>query len=384
MRRFPVMIVAGLVCIVLGVLGSEWARRNPPEKPAPVEAKPEAPLTPEELTSTERLPDLKADTDGIAASNTELATRAGATTLPDDYEVPDAKPVIQAAFTLRNAAAHGNAAYAVLEEGKQGAHQTLVRVSADGPPKALAVHRPQVGALTLHAARLYWAEGGSVFHLDANVGGVAKGVVRFPRARVTSLGVHGDVLIATLVPRDHDPFSSDPVGAVVSVALKDGTVKLLAKEQIRPAEAGTDGTRAVWIAGYPSDLWMAELASAEAKQLTTRADGPVTLQDGFITYRHPVIGAPELIRLQVGAGQKVLATGEIDRVATSWGDVWYSVAGTIHSVDKFGENARVVAKLPRPVLELAVSDDAVYAVTRLDAGGHLLVRLPRSTPQGAR
>jgi hypothetical protein len=160
MRRFPVMIVAGLVCIALGVLGSEWARRNPPEKPAPVVPTPEAPLTLEELTSTERLPDLKADPEGLGASNAELTVLAQAAGLPDDFAVPAAKAVLQASLTLRNAAAHANAVYLVLEEGKQGAKQTLIRVGTDGP-KALAVHRPQVGAIALHAGRLYWAEGGS-------------------------------------------------------------------------------------------------------------------------------------------------------------------------------------------------------------------------------
>ena len=38
------------------------------------------------------------------------------------------------------------------------------------------------------------------------------------------------------------------------------------------------------------------------------------------------------------------------------------------------------------VLTPFVSRDSVYryAVSRLDAGGHLLLRLPRSTPQGSR
>lgn len=384
MRRFPVMVVAGLVCIVLGVLGSEWSRRHPPEKPAPVVVPPPTPLTPEELTSTERLPDLPADADGVTASTAELGVLARAAALPEDFGVPGATAVLGASLALRNVTAHANALYFVLEEGKQGTAQTLVRVTTAEPPVALAVHRPQVGAIAAAGTRLYWAEGGALFSVDATKGGAAQGLIRFPRARVTSIGVGGDVLIATLVPKDHDPFSSDPVGAVVSIALKDGKVTLLAKEQVRPAEGGTDGHVAVWIAGYPADLWSATLPAEAPKRLSTRADGPVLIEDGFITFRHPVVGAPELLRLATGAGERVLAKGEIDRVAQSWGDVWFSIAGTVSHVDKFGENERVVAKLPHPVLELAVSDDTLYAVTRQDAGGHLLVRLPRSSPQGNR
>lgn len=108
------------------------------------------------------------------------------------------------------------------------------------------------------------------------------------------------------------------------------------------------------------------------------------LEDGLVTFRHPVVGSPELVRLGADGKAVVLAKGEVDRVTQLSGDAWYSIGPVISRVDKAGANEKEVARLPHPVLELAVTDDALYVVTRQDSGGHLLLRLPRSTPEGSR
>ncbi len=381
--RFPILLVAGLVCIALGVTGSEWSRRHPREKAAPVVVPPAPALSAEELSAHEPQPDAPADDEGLRTSNTELAALGKDAQLPAGLGVVGAQAVLTGQLFGRSALAHGNAFFLVVEEGKKGTTQTLLRVTATEPPRALAVHRPNVGTLAAGGSRLYWSEGGAIFSTDATSGGAAKGLIHFPNARLTSLGVSGDVLVASLVPKALDPFSSDAVGAVVSVALTGGKVKVLARGLARPVDARTDGTRAVWISGYPADLWGMDLTGSEPQLLSTRADGPVLLSEGSVTFRHPVVGSPELARIPVGGGQSVpLAKGEIDRVTQQGSDVWYSVGPVVSRVD--GANQTVVARLPDQVLELGATDDALYVVTRQAAGGHLLLRLPRTTPEGSR
>ena len=158
-------------------------------------------------------------------------------------------------------------------------------------------------------------------------------------------------------------------------------MKVLASKQVRPAEAHTDGKSAVWIAGYPADLWQADLAGGEPRVVSTRADGPVLLEDGNVTFRHPVVGSPELVRVKAAGGDPtILAKGEVDRVTQVGGDTWYSIGPVVSRVDPQGKSEIPVARLQHPVLELSVTDDALYVVTRQESGGHLLVRLPRSTP----
>ncbi len=382
--RFPTFLVAGLVCIVLGATGSEWARRHPREKVVAPVAPPPAALSPQELATTEPLPDLPADDEALRVSNAELAGFAKDALLPADFEVPDAKAILGGPLFARNALPHGDAMFLVTEEGKQGAKQTLLRISVERGPKAIAVHRPGVVGIAVSGTRLYWAEGGAVYSVDAVTGGAAKGVVKFPKARLTALGVSGDVLVAALVPKDLDLFSSAAEGAIVTVSLSNGRVKVLAGQQVRPTETRTDGKTAAWIAGYPADLWQVSVEGGEAKLVSTRADGPLWLEAGALTFRHPVVGAPEVLRVEADGASHVLAKGEIDHVTQGGDDVWFSLGTTVSHVDTKGLKQTVVAQLPQPVVDLAITDDALFVVMRQEAGGHLLVQLPRSTPVGRR
>ncbi len=382
--RFPILLLAGVVCIVLGVAGSEWSRRHPHEKPVPILIPLAPPLTAEELSATELLTDEKIDAEGLRVANAELTGFARDARLPEDFGVSEAKAVLAGSLFARNAVPHGNAVFLISEEGKQGVKQSLLRITASDLPKALVVHRPGIGAIAVEGSRLYWSEGGSIFSTDATLGGEARAVIRFPKGRITSLAVAQKVLIAALVPRPLDPFSSEPVGILVSVSIPDGKVKVLASQQVRPAEAHTDGSSVVWVGGYPADLWKVELPAGEPRLVSTRADGPVLLEDKSVTFRHPVTGAPELVRMGTDGTSVVLAKGEVERVTQLAGEVWFSVGGSVRRVSVQGEHEKAVAQLPHPVLELAVTDDALYAVIRQDSGGHLLLRLPRSTPEGSR
>ena len=386
--RFPVLLVAGLVCIGLGVGLSEWSRRHPPEKPAAIAAAAKAAaskLTPEELILTESPVDLPADAEALRGADAELNAQGSNLLLPEDFTLAGVTAVLGRTLFARNAVGHANALYLVVEEGKQGSKQTLVRLTINDAPKALAAHRPGVTAIAVDDNRLYWAEGGSIFSIDATQGGAARGIASFTRARVTSLAANGKALVATLVPEALDPFSSDPVGGVVAIKLTSGKVEALATLQIRPSEAGTDGVNAVWVAGYPADLYAADFVTHTQKTLATRVDGPALLSDGFVVFRHPAAGDPGLQRVSISGDEpKGIAKGDIDHVCQFGSDLWFSIGGSLNHVTSSGGGEQEVAKLPHAVLELAATDDALYALLRQDAGGHLLVRLPWSAPAGSR
>lgn len=385
--RFPVLLIAGVLCIALGLSLSEWSRRHPAEKAAVTAEKAKAAATtlpPDELLTTESPDDLPAEPDALRVADAALADQAKGLALPEGITVPGARVALGGSLFARNALARGNTLFLVVEEGKQGAKQTLVRITASDAPRALAIHRPAVGGIAVDGTKLYWAEGGALFSTDSATGGTGKGLARFPKARITSLGAGSGMLVATLVPKELDPFSSDPVGAVVSVRLSDGKVQTLATLQIRPSDAATDGASAVWVAGYPADLFSADLATHAQKTLAMRVDGPVLIDDGFVTFRHPSAGDPGLQRVPIRGGEvAMLAKGEIDRVCQFGGDVWFSVGGSLSHLTRTGADAKEVAKLPHAVLELAATDDALYALARQDDGRHLLLSLPRSTPEGS-
>jgi hypothetical protein len=386
--RFPVLLLAGLGCIVLGIGISEYSRRHPAEKPSQIAEAAKAAatkVTPEELISTESLSDLSPDADAVKLANLELLAQSTNLELPEDVTVHGAKAVLGGTLFARNALGHANTLFLIVEEGKQGAKQTLVRLTANDAPKALAVHRPGITALAAEGSKVYWAEGGNLYAIDAQQGGTAKGVVRFTKARVTSLGVHGQVLVATLVPDALDPFSSDPVGGVVSIAVDNGKVQALATQQIRPSEAGCDGTNAVWVAGYPADLFSANLVTHSQTTLASRVDGPALVHDGAVVFRHPASGDPGLQRVGITGGEPAtVAKGDIDRVCGFGNDLWFSVGGAISHVTAEGNGEKEVAKLAHPVSELAATDDALYALVRQNSGGHLLLALPRSPTEGSR
>ena len=99
----------------------------------------------------------------------------------------------------------------------------------------------------------------------------------------------------------------------------------------------------------------------------------------------PAAGDPGLQRVSIsGEEPKGIAKGDIDHVCQFGSDLWFSIGGSLNHVTSSGGGEQEVAKLPHAVLELAATDDALYALLRQDAGGHLLVRLPRSAPEGSR
>jgi hypothetical protein len=183
-----------------------------------------------------------------------------------------------------------------------------------------------VAAVTVDGDRVVWAEGGQVKSAPRS-GGEVKTHVSFVRALVTSVAARGTKQVVSLVPKDGDPFSSEPNGAV---ALVDGDeVSLIATEQIRPREVLFDGKdEAFFVAGYPSGLTRAALDGSFTARIAERADGPVALEADGIVYRFPQASAPELKRgARAGGAVKSLARVDAEWLAVHQGAARYTTTG---------------------------------------------------------
>lgn len=317
-------LVAGLVLIVVGIGLTEYTRRHPSEdkkagteKAKKVKSAPTAPPTMTALIETvAAAPDAAAPADSFDLAG--LLTSTGDVT-------PGFSPLLRGAVKAREL--HGTADGAVMVLEKSGA-TALVRIPASGAPTVLTVRTTAISTVSFDPKdnRLVWGEGGTVKSIAA-AGGEVKTHIAFTRALVTSVASHGGLVVAALVPRDGDPFAADPNGAVVSI--DDGEAKLIATEQIRPREVLYDGKdEAFFVAGYPSGLTRVALDGSFTARIAERADGPVALEPGAITYRFPQASSPELKRGgRSGGSLKTVARVDVEWLAVQNGVVRYTTTG---------------------------------------------------------
>ena len=319
-------LVTGLVLIAAGIGVTEYVRRHPSEssKAAKSGAKkvanaPVAPPTMTALIETAAPPaDIAGDAAAVSASLGSLVTTTG-------DAVAGFTPVLRGQVKARELRVAGDDAVLVLERDGKSA---LVKLSPSGAVTVLSARTTNVAALTIDAdaRRVVWAEGGQVKSV-ALTGGEVTTHVSFVRALVTSLAAHAKKLVVSLVPRDGDPFSTEPNGAVAVVSGAD--VTLIATEQIRPREVVFDGAAEVFfVVGYPSGLTRASLDGSFTARIAERADGPIALEADAITYRFPQASAPELRRgARAGGAVKPLARVDAEWLAVNQGVARYTTTG---------------------------------------------------------
>lgn len=361
-------LVAGLVLIALGVGLTEYTRRHPSEtKKAEatgakkVKAAPTAPPTMTALIETVApAPDTAAPTDTFDVESLRAAKGEVA---------PGFSSLLRGAVKGRELRAIGDGVVVLLE--RTGA-SALVRVSRAGEPTVLSVRTEPVSSVTFDPKgdRLVWGEGGSVKSVAVS-GGEVKTLLTFARALVTSVAAHGGTVVAALVPRDGDPFAADPNGAVVS--LVDGEVKLIATEQIRPREVLFDGKdEAFFVAGYPSGLTRVALDGSFTARIAERADGPVALEPGAITYRFPQASSPELKRGgRSGGAVKTVARVDAEWLAVQDGAVRYTTTGIaprLFEAKPDAETGVELAALKGAVKGLAWVGETTWLLTVDDEG----------------
>lgn len=315
------LLVVGLVLIIGGIAVTEYARRHPSEqKQAEVKGAKKVKSAPTAPPTMKALIETVSPTPEVAAGSFDV--QALVTTSAD--AAPGFKALLRGPVKARELRTNGADAVLVLEQSGKTA---LVRVSVEGTPTVLTVRAEPVAAIAIDtkANMLVWAEAGQVKRVSLT-GGDVKTVIAFTRALVTSVAAHDGKVVASLVPRDGDPFGSDPNGAVVSIDGDD--VTLLAVEQIRPREVLFDGRdETFFVAGYPSGLTRAALDGSFTARIAERADGPVALENDGITYRLPG-SSPELKHgARAGGAVKSLARVDAEWLAVHQGVARYTTTG---------------------------------------------------------
>lgn len=360
------LLLAGVVLIGAGIGLSTWAKKHPPEKKAetaekPVE-KPKVKLSPEQL--------LQAEPGGTEARELELL-QAGQKKLEAAVEVDAGMPVVLGALPIRAIAASGTTVIAMVDHDTKRSAQSLVRLDGEAPK--LVTSRRAIGAVTVLGEVVVWGEAGGVFAQPATQNEAPRALVRFPNATVTAIAAQGDVVVAALMPRDFDPFSEDPDGAVVALSLTGGAPRTLATKLVRVADVATDGTQAFFVAGYPATLQKVALdGSAPPSELAPRAEGPLLVKDGKVLFKDPSASTPGVSQVAAeGGAVAMVVPGETDRFTLGAKGVVRTFGATL-----VRSGGGATQSLPGMATALAASDGALWAVVRFDRGSAVLRLTP--------
>lgn len=365
-------LLAGLVCLSLGIGLTEYMRRNPATKG-------DSPTTePETLPSGKKKPSypkavaalLELDAAGTdtPSASPELAALLST---PEAAPVAGFSAIAGGAFTARELKGGFGAALFVMEaNGKSG----LVRASQGEAPKLL-FSRESIGALAVDGSTVFFSEGGLVATTHARGGEPIAVRARFKNAVVTSLASAGDLVVVTLMPKGVDPLSTDAVGAVAAISA-DGEVTLIAQEQVRPRAALTDGKDAFWVAGFPSGLWRGALDGAFSSQLSDKAEDPIALDGDGAFFRSPLGTGAELRRVgRAGGNMQTLAAADVGFLVASSGLVRFATVGVgpkLMEVTSGAEPTEVMA-ITGSARGLALGGTTLFLLTTGDDGKSLLL-----------
>ncbi|PZR07171.1 MAG: hypothetical protein DI536_28340 [Archangium gephyra] len=362
-------LVAGLVCLVIGIGITEYARRNPSKTEAGAETDtkdntPSKPKWPKEVATL-----LETEAPGTDAPGTD-AELAALLTVPsiDGANFP---AVAGGAFEARQLSGGFGAALFVIDaKGKSG----LVRAAAGDAPKLLFSRNAPINAISVDGSTVFFAEGGLIGSTLARGGEGVTVRARFKNAVVTSLASSGDTVVATVMPRSADPASTDAVGAVISID-SDGKVSLIAQEQVKPRAAQTDGKGAYWIAGYPAGLWRGALDGAFSSQLADTADEPIALDGDAVYFRAPLGSGVELKRVgRAGGNMSTVATADVNQLVVQSGLVRFTTAGAtpkLYEVTSGAEPTEVLT-LSGAAKGLALGGTTLFVLTTGADGASLL------------
>lgn len=357
-------LIAGLVLMALGIGFTEYSRRHPSEagEPAAKKAAPKPPPGPpptmKALLETQPPgPDTPAAREPFEKDLAGMQRAAVADGFTTIFQGP-----------VRMRELHAGDGFAVLVLDKGGG-SALVRVSKAEAPKLLAARSLRIGAVALDGATVLWAEDGKLLSMPSDGSAEPRARVELPKAAFVSLAARDGVVAAAIGPRDGDPFSTDPSGAVVKVGA-DGAVTLVAPDVVRPHEVVLDKDEVFWIGGYPSGLYRAALDGSFSARIGERADGPLALDGDGVVHRLPVSSGSELRRIARAGGSSVsLAHIDAALVAAAGGTVYFTASGIgarLYSV-KAGEEPKDVLALKSEAQGLAAVGGTLWLLA--DDGG---------------
>ncbi|MBL8917097.1 MAG: hypothetical protein JNM17_40705 [Archangium sp.] len=366
------LLIAGLVCLAIGLTFTEYTRRHPPGKPEttdtpePSNDGPKKPKWPEAVA-----PLLEVEANGTD-SPTASPELAALLTVPTDAVNAGFAPVVGGAFVAHHLSGGFGASLFVMEaQGKSG----IVRAESGSPAKLLFSRDTPITALDVDGSTLFFASNGLVGETLARGGEPITVRARFKNANVTSIAAAGDALVLTLMPKSADPMSTDAVGAVIALS-SGGDISLIASEVIRPRAAQTDGKDAWWIAGFdPGGLWRGALDGAFSSQLVDKADEPVVLDGDALYFRAPMGTGAELKRIgRAGGNLQSLITAEVGFVTATSGLVRFTTTGAGAGLLELtsGTEATKLLALPGTGRGVTVGGTTLFLLTQGDDGRTVL------------
>jgi hypothetical protein len=367
-------LIAGLVCLAIGLSITEYTRRNPPGKEGEAsqttpDAKDDGPKKPKWPAPVASLLELDAPGTDTSGPSADFATLL---TVPTDAAISGFSPVVGGTYSAHHlAGAFGASVFAIDAAGKSG----IVRAEQGSPAKLLFVKDTPITALDVDGSTLFFASNGVVGETLARGGEPITVRARFKNATVTSIAASGDVLVLTVMPKSADPLSTDAVGAVVALS-NTGELSLIASEVIRPRAAQTDGKDAWWIAGYdPGALWRGALDGAFTSQLVDKADEPLLLDGDVLYFKAPLGTGTELKRVgRAGGNLASLITAEVGFVTATSGLIRFTTTGAGAGLLEMtsGAEATKLLALPAAGRGLAVGGTTLFFLTQGDDGRSIL------------
>ena len=349
------LLIAGLVCLALGIGLTEYFRRHPTEKTeAPADGAPAGKKKPKLSSAQEKL--LTTAPPGSEPRERAPELQALLQT-PGTDSLEGFVPVATGKFEARELRGGFGAALFVMDV--QGA-SAVVRAAQGEPAEVILSRKGRIDALAVDGSTVFCSAEGVVLQLYARGDEPLTVRARFPNARVTSIAAAGDTLVLTLVPRD-----GDGEGLVVALD-NDGAPTVLGKDQTQPRAARTDGKDAYWVSGETPALWRGALDGAFASQLIEPADSPLALDGDGVYYRAPLGTGTELRRVgRAGGKLQTLITADVGYLAVSSGLIRVATMGQGAGLLELtgADQAKKLLDLPGTARGLAIAGNTLYLLT---------------------
>ncbi len=350
-------LLVGLVMLGLSVGLSEYDRRHPPATPVTTTESAKKPELPSGVKALLATTSPSADDPAPAGS----AQAVQALLKGSDAKVGGFSTVAEGAFQARELRGGFGAVLFVVDTQSGSA---IVRAVAGEGAKVVAVRSQRITAMQVDGSTVFFAEGGRVLSMSArgDEGPVVR--VSFTSARVTSLAPVGDTVYVTLLPT-----GPEPEGVVAKVE-SNGTVSLIASEQLKPHDVVADGKDVFWLAGGTSSLFRAPADGSFTSRVLEGADAPVALDGDALVAR---VGETLSRVSRAGGTPMVLARVKADAIAVSSGLTRYSSNGAVYEVTAGAEPTELLKASGTPV-GVALGGLSLYVLVSTGSGSALYAR----------
>jgi hypothetical protein len=351
-------LLAGLVMLGLSVGLAEYDRRHPPASPVTPTADPAA------------RPELAAGVKALLATTPSAADApapaASAQAVQAQLKTTDAKvgafsTVTEGPFQARELRG-GFGAVLFVVDGETGS--AIVRAVAGEGAKVVAARSQRITSMQVDGSTVFFAEGGRVLSMSARGDEAPVVRVSFTSARITSLAPVGDTVYVTLMPN-----GPEPEGVVAKVE-SNGTVSLIASEQVKPHDVLADGKDVFWLAGATSSLFRAPADGSFTSRVLEGADAPLALDGDALVAR---VGDTLSRVSRAGGAPLALAPVRVDALAVSSGLTRYASNGAVYEVTAGAAPTELFKASGTPV-GVALGGMSLYVLVSTGSGSALYAK----------